>query len=163
VRAAAALLAGLLALGCGGWRPFARAGAAPGADLSRGIEWVDEGAVVEFYERASAFYARLAQRRFDTISTYQDDALRGYFASEAAFADYYADLTGALVEAHFEKNRPLTLEVLEMRLEGPGRARVETRMVGEDGRPLRPGHVRLDRIDRWQRSDGVWRIEPGKG
>jgi hypothetical protein len=157
----AALLAGLLALGCGGGVLFG-GDAAEGVDPEQGIELVEDPTVLEFYERASAFYGRLARRRFDSIETYQDEGLRGYFADEAAYADYYADLTGALVEAHFEKNRPLVLEVLELRLEGPGRARVITRIVGDDGRPLRPGHVQIERNDRWERSEGVWRIEPGR-
>jgi hypothetical protein len=155
------LLAALLTLGCGGWAPFG-GGPAGGFDPEQGIELVDDPAVVEFYERASAFYGRLARRRFDSIETYQDEGLRGFFRDEAAYADYYADLTGSLVDAHFEKNRPLVLEVLELRLEGPGRARVITRIVGDDGRPLRPGRVQLERNDRWERSDGVWRIEPGR-
>ncbi len=158
----AAGLSALLLLGCGAWAPFG-GGSELAPDPSQAIELVEEGAVVEFYARASAFYGRLARRRFDSIETYQDEALRDFFRSERAYADYYADLTGALVEAHFDKNRPLSLEVLELRLEGPGRARVETRIVGEDGRPLRPGEVHLDRTDRWERSDGAWRIEPGRG
>jgi hypothetical protein len=163
VRRTGALLAALLGLGCGGWPPFAGAGTPPPADAEQGIQLVDDPAVLEFYERASAFYGRLARRRFDSIETFQDEALRDFFRSEEAYSDYYADLTGALVEAHFEKNRPLSLEVLEMRLEGPGRARVETRITGADGRPLRPGTVHLDRVDRWERSDGRWRIEPARG
>jgi hypothetical protein len=163
VRRAVALVLGLLALGCGSWPPFGGAGPGPAPDASQGIELVGEGAVVEFYERASAFYGRLARRRFDSIETYQDEALRDFFRSEEAYADYYADLTGALVEAHFEKNRPIALEVLELRLEGPGRARVQTRITGADGRPLRRGNVHLERTDRWERTDGTWRIEPGKG
>lgn len=159
---AGALLASVLAFGCGGWPPFGGAGPGPAPDASHGIELVDDAAVVEFYERASAFYGRLARRRFDSIETYQDEALRDFFGSESAYADYYAALTGDLVEAHFEKNRPLALEVLELRLEGPGRARVQTRIIGEDGRPLRPGTVHLDRTDRWERVDGRWRIEPGR-
>jgi hypothetical protein len=156
-----AALACLLALGCGGW-PFGRVDeVAP--DDSRGIELVESGAVVDFYERASAFYGRLARRRFDSIETFQDEALRGFFRDEKAYSDYYADLAAALVEAHFEKNRPLVLEVVEVQLEGPGRARVQARISGEDGRPLRRGTVHLDRIDRWERSDGTWRIEPGRG
>jgi hypothetical protein len=162
VRRAAALLAGLLALACGGWPASAGRGDAPAPDPAQGIQLVDDPAVLEFYERASAFYGRLARRRFDSIETYQDEALRDFFVSEAKYADYYADLTGALVEAHFEKNRPLALEVLEMRVEGPGRARVVTRIHGDDGRPLRPGRVHLDRTDRWERGEGAWRIEPGR-
>src|SRR5262249_23067454 len=128
-----------------------------------GIELVQEGAVAEFYERASAFYGRLARRRFDSIETYQDEALRGFFVNQEAYSDYYADLTGALVEAHFDKNRPLELEVVEVRLEAPGVARVEAQIVGKDGRPLRRGKVRIERIDRWERIDGTWRIQPGPG
>ncbi len=158
----AALLAGLLALGCGGWPPFAGLGDEAPPDDSHGIELVEGGAVVDFYERASAFYGRLARRRFDSIETYQDEALRGFFRNEQVYADYYADLAAALVEAHFEKNRPLVLEVVELQLEGPGRAHVQTRISGEDGRPLRRGAVHLDRTDRWERSDGTWRIEPGR-
>jgi hypothetical protein len=153
----AAWLVGLLALGCAG------SGDEPPPDASQGIELVQEGAVVDFYERASAFYGRLARRRFDSIETYQDAALRSFFRDEQAYADYYADLASALVEAHFEKNRPLALEVMELRLEGPGRARVETRISGEDSRPLRRGTVHLDRTDRWERTDETWRIEPGRG
>jgi hypothetical protein len=161
VRRAAALAAAWLALGCGGWPPFAGAGTTPpGAE--QGIELVEDPAVLGFYERASAFYGRLARRRFDSIETYQDEALRDFFRNETAYADYYADLTGALVDAHVEKNRPLSLEVLEVRLEGPGRARVDTRITGADGRPLRPGNVHLVRSDRWERIDGAWRIEPGR-
>lgn len=161
-RAGAPLAAWLVLLGCGGWPPFGGAGPGPAPDAEQGIQLVEDPAVVEFYERASAFYERLALRRFDSLETYQDETLRDFFRSEAAYADYYADLTGALVAAHFEKNRPLALEVLELRLEGPGRARVATRITGEDGRPLRPGTVQLERIDRWERSDGAWRIVPGR-
>jgi hypothetical protein len=149
-------LAGLLAFGCAGGDP------GPAPDEAQGIELVQDGAVVEFYERASSFYGRLARRRFDSIETYQDETLRGFFRDETSYADYYADLTGELVEAHFEKNRPLALEVLEVQLEGPGRARVRTRISGEDSRPLRRGTVHLERNDRWERSDGTWRIEPGR-
>ena len=152
----------LLLVGCGGWPPFAGLGAEPLADPSQGIELVEQGAVVDFYVRASAFYGRLARRRFDSIETFQDEALRGFFRSETSYMDYYAELAGALVEAHVEKNRPLSLEVLELRLEGPGRGHVHARIVGDDGRPLRPGHVQLERNDRWERVEGVWRIAPGR-
>jgi len=162
VRAALALALALLAFGCGPWQlPQDPPGPAP--DPSQGLELVDDAAVFEFYERASAFYGRLARRRFDSIETYQDEALRGFFRSEASFSDYYADLAGALVERHFEKSRPISLEVLELRLEGPGRGFVQVRVVGDDGRPLRRGRVWLLRNDRWERVEGVWRIAPGRG
>ena len=106
----AALLAACLSLGCGLW-PFGGDGPGPTPDPAHGLELVEDPALVAFHARASAFYGRLARRRFDSIQTYQDEALRDYFRTEAAFADYYADLTSALVEAHFEKNRPVALEV----------------------------------------------------
>ena len=157
----AAALAASLALGCGLW-PFGGEGPGPAPDPAHGLELVDDPAVLEFYGRASAFYERLTRRRFDSIQTFQDPGLRGFFQNETAFSDYYADLAGALVDAHFEKNRPLALELLELRLEGPGRARVLTRLLGEDGRPLRRGEVSLERSDRWERIDGAWWIVPGR-
>jgi hypothetical protein len=162
VKSAPALALALLGLGCGLW-PFPQDPSGPAPDPSQGLELVDDKAVFEFYERASAFYGRLARRRFDSIETYQDEALRGFFRSEVSYSDYYAELAGALVEAHFEKNRPISLEVLELRLEGPGRGFVHARIVGEDGRPLRRGKVWLERNDRWERVEGVWRIAPGRG
>ncbi len=50
----------------------------------------------------------------------------------------------------------------EFKLEGPGEARVLTRIVGENGLPLRPGQTGLDREDRWERVQGSWWIIPGK-
>jgi len=158
----AVALAATLAAGCALW-PFRGDGPGPVPDPAHGLEVVDDHAVLEFYERASNFYGRLARRRFDDIQTYQDEVLRDHFVSEAAFSDYYAELAAALVEAHFEKNRPLSLEVLELRLEGPGQARVSTLFVGQDGRPLRRGQVHLERTDRWERIDGAWKIVPGRG
>jgi hypothetical protein len=161
VRLAAALLA-CLALGCGLW-PFGGDGPGPAPDPAHGLALVDDPALIEFNTRATAFYGRLTRRRFDSIQTYQDEGLRDFFRSQEAFDDYYADLTSALVDAHFEKNRPIALDVLEFALEGPGRARVSTRFVGEDGRPLRRGRVELERSDRWERVDGAWWIVPGRG
>jgi hypothetical protein len=158
----AAALAALLSL----WVGFGCAGDdGPGAppDPAAGLTLVEDPALVEFWERASTFYGRLALRRFDSIQTYQDDRLRAYFESEETFADYYADLASALVENHFDKNRPTTLEVLEFALEGPGQARVSTRFEGRDARPLRRGTVRFERSDRWERREGRWRIVPGPG
>jgi hypothetical protein len=156
----ATLLVACCALGCGLW-PFSGDGAGVAPDPAHGLVLVEDPALLEFHGRAAAFYERLARRRFDSIQTYQDEILRDHFRSEESFADYYADLTSALVEAHFEKNRPVALEVSEFALEAPGRARVVTRFLGQDGRPLRRGTVRLERSDRWERIDGAWWIVPG--
>jgi hypothetical protein len=154
----AAALAALLLLACLGCA--ADDGPGPAPDPTAGLTLVEDPALVGFYERARSFYGRLARRRFDSIETYQDERLRDFFATEEAYADYYADLTSAFVEHYFDKNRPVDLEVVEFALEGPGRARVSTRFRGRDARPLRRGTVAFERDDRWERQDGVWRIVP---
>ena len=131
-------------------------------DPSAGVEVVDSDPVLEFYEQANAFYARMARRRFNTLATYEDDALRRYFRDEASFADYYADLADALDRSNFEKNRPLSLEVREFLVEGPGRARVRVRIQGNNALPLRPRGAVVDREDLWERMDGSWWVVPGK-
>ena len=155
-------LALLVATACG-FGPFARGGEpGPKPDPGYGVQVVSEEGILQFYQRASAFYGRMAQRRFNTLATYRDEVLRDFFRTESAFADYYADLAEALVDAHFERNRPASLEVVEFRLEGPGQAEVVTRIVGEDGQPLRWGETHLDRVDRWERIQGQWWVVPSK-
>jgi hypothetical protein len=151
----------VLLLGCGGW-PFAREAPGPAGDPSYGVaEASSEGAAL-FYERSSTFYARLARRRFNTLSTFQDEALRDFFQDEDSFSDYYADLAQDLVEAHFEQNRPLALRVVEFRLGAPGEATVVTRIIGNNGLPLRRGQTTLEREDRWERLQGTWWLVPGR-
>ncbi len=131
-------------------------------DLAEGVEIVESRGIASFYERANAFYDRMARRRFNTLATYEDTTLRRYFRSPAAFSDYYADLASSLAEAHFAQNRALALTVEEVLVEGPGRARVRVRIVGENALPLRIRPVILDREDRWERLDGEWWVVPGK-
>jgi hypothetical protein len=47
-------------------------------------------------------------------------------------------------------------------VDGPGRARVKVRIVGENALPLRIRRVILDREDRWERVGGEWWVVPGK-
>jgi hypothetical protein len=149
----AALVAALLAAGCGG----------PAGPVAVGpVEVVSSGPAVAFHDRASAFYARLAGRRFNTLATFQDAELRQYFRAESAYADWYAELADALAAFHFEKNRPLTVSVEEFLAEGPGRARVRVAIVGENALPLRFWETRIVREDRWERQDGQWWVIPGK-
>jgi hypothetical protein len=166
-RAAAAALAALALQGCAWWRsvdlwPFGGPEPTASPDLSQGVEVVESEAIVAFYERASAFYARLAGRRFNTLTTYRDPKLREFFRSDTAHADYYAAFASALREAYFEKNEPVSLEVVEVRIEGPGAALVLTRIVGENALPLRWWETVLEREDRWERVDGVWWLVPGR-
>ena len=123
---------------------------------------VDSEAALSFHRRVETFYRRLIQRRFNALETFEDPMLRDYFRSPDLFFDYYADLAQALADAHFEKSRPLAFEVQEFVFEEAGRAQVQVRFIGEDGRPLRPGKTSLVRRDRWERAEGSWWIIPGK-
>jgi hypothetical protein len=123
---------------------------------------LEPGAEAELRRRVEGFYLRLAHRRFNTVETYNDRIMREHFRDMNLFLDYYADLAQALADSHFEKRRPLAVEVREIAFEGPELAQVEVRFVGADRRPLRPGKVELVRVDRWVRQDRIWWIEPGK-
>ncbi|MGH0031663.1 MAG: hypothetical protein ACQGVC_17880 [Myxococcota bacterium] len=123
---------------------------------------VDSDTALSLRQRTDGFYLRLAHRRFNTLETYNDRIMREHFRSPALFLDYYADLAQSLSDANFEKSRPLRVEIQEMRFEDPASARVWIRFVGYDDRPLRPGRVRMVRVDRWERSDGTWWVQPGK-
>lgn len=151
-----AVVAGaLVALGCassGGRIPEPPAGTtAVGPEVA-----------LRFYQRAETFYQRLIRRRVNTIETFRDPVLREHFETQDGFFDYYADLSRALGEAHFEKSRPSSVEVQEFVFESPTRAWVQVRFVGSDRRPLRPNRVELIRRDRWERSEQTWWIQPGR-
>jgi hypothetical protein len=154
VRSAAALLLLGLALACAGTTPIA---APQGGAIA-----VEPEVALALRHRVEGFYLRLAHRRFDTLETYNDFIMRDHFASLDLFFDYYADLSEDLVAADFDRSRPTDVAVLEFLFENPQTALVLVRFTGEDGRPLRPGSVQLDRIDRWEFADGTWRIRPGK-
>ncbi len=111
---------------------------------------------------ARVFYVRVLKRRFNSLSTYHDPALRELFVTPGAFADYFAAFADALVEAHFEALRPeqLTLEHLEVL--APDTVLVTVRFRGQNSLPLRWWSVELVRVDRWEQSSGQWRIIPGK-
>jgi len=146
-----------------GWVPFiGKKETGPRPDPAYGVAVTEDAAVIEFYQRASYFYERFRLRRVNTLSTYRDEVLRDFFRTDASFADYYADLSQSLTDAHFERNRPLELDVVEMRLTGPGVAEVVTRMVGENGLPLRWWSTAMERTDRWERMQGRWWIVPSK-
>jgi hypothetical protein len=108
------------------------------------------------------FYQRIANRRFDSIATYQDPALHEFFRTPEAFADYYADLAQVLADHHFEANRPTRIRLEEFSSETPERVRVRVRLTGENGLPLRWWETSVVREDRWERMDGRWWIIPGK-
>jgi hypothetical protein len=117
---------------------------------------------LSFYFQANAFYARLIQRRFNTLETFNDPQLRDRFRTENRFFDYYADLAQCLHDAHFERSRPIAVEIDGFVFESSEAVRVQVRFVGEDNRPLRPNQVVLVRLDQWERADGRWWLTPGK-
>lgn len=117
---------------------------------------------LSFYLQANVFYARLVQRRFNTLETFNDPVLRDPFRTENRFFDYYADLAQSFHEAHFERSRPIEVDIEGFIFESPDRARVQVRFVGEDDRPLHPNKISLVRLDHWERADGRWWMTPGK-
>lgn len=167
-RLVALALVAVLGLGCASWRgatAWFRTADAPAAakpDASKGVTEIDSRELADFFAYAHAFYARLPLRRFNDRNTFMDPKLGAYFRTESAYADYYANLTGALRWARFKRLRPLSVEILEVRAEGPGKAVVVTRMVGDNSRPLRWTDVELTREDKWERVGERWWISPGR-
>ena len=111
---------------------------------------------------ADVFYQRIANRRFNSIATFHDPALREFFASGEAFADYYADLAQALDGERFEANRPLEIVLVEFEPTEPGRVRIYVHFSGANARPLRWWRSRLLRADQWELQGDRWLIIPGK-
>ena len=149
------LASAMLALSCtGGSRHIPRP---PSGSVGVAGEYA-----LEFLQRTRTFYVRLIQRRFNTLETFNDPALRDHFQTPDDFFDYYADLAQNMDEAHFERSRPEAVAIEEFLFENRFRARVQVRFLGRDDRPLRTGKTALIRLDRWERVDGRWWIRPGK-
>jgi len=108
------------------------------------------------------FYDRVTARRFDSLATFEDPALREFFRSGAAFADYYAAFAEALTEAHFESNRPTAVHLESMDRTGPRRVLVRVRFRGDNSMPLRWWSTEAVREDVWNFDQGRWWITPGK-
>ena len=117
---------------------------------------------IALHDGTETFYGQLVQRRVNTLETFNDPVLRGFFRSEDLFFDYYAELSQSLADAHFEKCRPFAVEVQEMVFEDPARALVQVLFRGYDSRPLRPNRVSLVRRDQWLYEREKWSITPGK-
>ena len=108
------------------------------------------------------FYGRVSNRRFNSIYTFHDPALREFFRTPEAFADYYADFAQDLMLAHFDYNRPIAFEILGLDRVEPESVRVGVLLRGANNQPLRFWGTSLTRSDRWQYADGHWWIIPGK-
>jgi hypothetical protein len=155
-RVACALLVALAlpAAGCGG----AGALAVP----ETGSVAVASASALDLQRRTAGFYLRLANRRFNALETYHDFIMRGHFRTPELFLDYYADLAEGMANSHFERGSPVAVEVEDFLFEDALTAQVEVRFTGADDRPLRPGHVEMVRVDRWEWADGTWWIRPGR-
>ena len=156
-------------VGCAAWRkttawirpgPEVEKPAAP--DLTQGLVETQSEDLTDFFAYAHGFYSRLSLRRFNDRNTFMDPKLGAYFRTESAYADFYANLTGNLRWAHFQRLRPISIEILEVRSDGPGKAVVRTRFVGENSRPLRFTDVEMVREDKWERVGERWWIVPGR-
>ena len=111
---------------------------------------------------AQVFYTRIINRRFNSIATNHDPALRELFVSPEAFADYFAALSDALSVANFKAMRPTDLRVEQIDLAEAEVALVTVRFRGRNSRPLRFSSVELIQTDRWEFRGGRWWIIPGK-
>jgi hypothetical protein len=154
-RARGLLAALFLALvSCGGVEPLV----AP----DTGAVAVGSDAAFALERRVTGFYLRLANRRFNSLESFHDFITRSHFRTPELFLDYYADLAESLVAAHFEQERPDAVVIEGFLFEDALTARVQVRLRGWDDRPLRPDHVELVRVDRWEWGDGTWWIRPGQ-
>ncbi|MDG2335142.1 MAG: hypothetical protein P8Q97_13025 [Myxococcota bacterium] len=111
---------------------------------------------------AQLFYQRVEARRFDSLATFEDPALREFFRTERAFADYYAAFAEALTRARFESNRPTAVTLKSMDRTGPSTVSVRVLFRGENALPLRWWSTETVREDVWAFSQGRWWIVPGK-
>lgn len=147
------LLLGVAAQGCARIRD-------PGAAPARAAMQAPEAEVLR--RLAIVFYTRLTNRRVDSIATFKDPALREFFQSPDAFADYYADLVQDLTENNFEAMRPTRIQLIGLEREAMGQVRLRLRFTGENGLPLRFWRTSIVRDDQWRRMGGRWWIIPGK-
>ena len=168
--AAAFLAAAVGVAGCAGpgaWRPAPLSSTERGEYGGRPPEVRGElgsaAGEVEMVERlARLFYVRITNRRFNTIATYHDPALREFFKTPEAFSDWFASFSDALDSSYFEALRPEHAWLEELDVEAPDRILVTVRLRGQNGRPLRFWTVDLVLVERWEQSDGRWWIIPGK-
>lgn len=128
-------------------------------------ETLNRGGSADFrilVDLTAIFYDRITARRFNSKATYDDPALREFFRSEAAFADYYASLAEVLDTAHFESQRPTAVRLDSMKRGALNSVVVNVTIRGENGLPLRWWSTFVTREDRWEFSQGRWWIIPGK-
>ncbi len=163
VRLVLLLAAFHLSFGCAA-RPFAR-GWGQGADIvgfdiASGPETGADFTIL--LPLSKIFYERINNRRFNSKATFDDPALREYFHTGEAFADYYANFAEALARLDFESRSPTSVRLLEIRRRARNRVSIRVRYVGENAKPLCWWSTRVEREDLWEFVSGRWWILPGK-
>jgi len=111
---------------------------------------------------SSIFYERITARRFNSLATYEDPALREFFTSQSAFADYYAAFAEALEKANFESLRPTSVRLRKVERIAVNSVTIEVSFRGENGLPLRWWSTGVVREDKWEYTQGRWWVIPGK-
>ena len=162
-RAGVALMILCLLVGCASWSA---------GSWGKGAQYegfnpdsVNRGGAADFtilVPLSKIFYERVTARRFNSLATYEDPALREFFRSQESFSDYYAAMAEALVRANFEYNRPTAVRLEAMTRTGPNRVDIRVYFRGENAKPLRFWSTHLVRTDRWEFSGGRWWVVPGK-
>lgn len=159
----AVALAVLLVLGCGltGYGRWGARAQFVGFDPAT----VNPGGAADYtvlLPLSEIFYQRITARRFNSLATFEDPALREFFKTEAAFADYYAAFAEALENANFESVRPTAVRLVRIERSSPNAVTVFVRFRGENGLPLRWWSTHVSRQDQWEFSSGRWWVIPGK-
>ncbi len=134
------------------------------ADLAKtDFDDFERRSLTRLSQLADIFYQRLTHRRVNSIATFHDPALREFFRTEEAFADYYADLVQDLGDEHFRANRPQQIDLVSLHVEqGAERAVAIVKFRGDSALPLRFWSVDYSRRDVWELSQDRWWIVPGK-
>jgi hypothetical protein len=123
---------------------------------------VSDQDALQFAQRVQKFYDALSEVPLDAWVTYENKALRDYFQTPSAYADYYSALATEAREATLRDGFARTVKIREFRFEGPDQAVVEFELRGQHERQLLFWDVKIDRRDVWRRVEGIWLLFPEK-
>ncbi len=136
-------------------------GAAP-MPAAAPVPRVSDEEALQFAQRVERFYTSLAEIPLDALVTYDNKALRGYFQTPAAFADYYSALATEARRKTLRDGEAVSVKIREFHFESPEQAIVAYEVRGDHERELLFWDVKIDRRDVWRRVDGVWLVFPEK-
>ena len=149
--------------GCASWSPqewgqYAQYEGFDPSSLNRG----GSGDFTILVPLTKVFYDRVTARRFNSLATYEDPALREFFRTQESFSDYHAAFAEALDRANFEYNRPTAVRLESIKRGALNRVEVRVYFRGENAKPLRFWSTHVMRVDQWEFSGGRWWVVPGK-